>query len=247
MTVQYVFKRYETKYLLSDEQRDSLMALMDGRMADDPYGPSTVRSIYFDTPDYLLARRSIDGMAYKEKIRLRSYGTPTETSPVFFELKKKCKGVSYKRRTATTFPRALAFARGEVEPEGQIERELLYSVERYEGLRPAMLVSYEREAYFACGDETFRMTFDRHIRYRTHDVERLADGLDIGLMRPRTSLLEVKSPGALPLWLVGWLTEQRLRKVSFSKYGMAYRHELGAGRVRVGRRMPARHLAYGIA
>ena len=35
---------------------------------------------------------------YKEKFRLRSYGVPGPEDTVFLELKKKYKGVIYKRR-----------------------------------------------------------------------------------------------------------------------------------------------------
>jgi hypothetical protein len=38
-----------------------------------------------------LIRNSLEKPVYKEKLRLRSYGTPTEGDKVFVELKKKYK------------------------------------------------------------------------------------------------------------------------------------------------------------
>lgn len=44
-------------------------------MAVDQLGKHTINNIYYDTPDNLLIRRSIEKTVYKEKLRLRSYGT----------------------------------------------------------------------------------------------------------------------------------------------------------------------------
>ena len=44
---------------------------------------------YYDTPDSLLIRRSLDKPLYKEKLRLRSYGIPSMDTTVYLEIKKK--------------------------------------------------------------------------------------------------------------------------------------------------------------
>ncbi len=55
---------------------------------------------------YANVRYSLEGPLFKEKMRLRSYGTPEVDSTVYRELKKKFKKVGYKPRIATT-PRAM--------------------------------------------------------------------------------------------------------------------------------------------
>ena len=94
------FKRTEKKYLLSSGLFDALWARIGDRMEPDDYPRSTVCSIYYDTDDYRLIRNSIEGPVYKEKLRLRSYHVPGPEDPVFVELKKKYKGVVYKRRVS---------------------------------------------------------------------------------------------------------------------------------------------------
>ena len=47
---------------------------------------------------YRLIRASLEKPAYKEKLRLRSYGVTEPGGEVFLELKKKYKGIVYKRR-----------------------------------------------------------------------------------------------------------------------------------------------------
>ena len=71
-------------------------------MIADEHGVSTICSLYFDTPDYLLIQRSMEHPVYKEKLRLRSYGTADKDTTVFVELKKKYESVVYKRRIAMT-------------------------------------------------------------------------------------------------------------------------------------------------
>ena len=36
-------------------------------------------------------------------------------------------------------------------------------------------------------------------------------------------LMEIKTPGGIPLWMTNFLTEQKIYKTSFSKYGAAYK------------------------
>ena len=109
MAVQTVFKRFEIKYIITEDQCEKLKALFTPYMKGDEYGNSTIKNIYFDTPSYLLIRNSIDKPIYKEKLRLRGYGDISPDSPVFLEVKKKYKGVVYKRRLALSERQATAW------------------------------------------------------------------------------------------------------------------------------------------
>ena len=100
MANQMVFKRYEIKYLMTHSQRDAVLEAMEPYMSMDAYGHSSIRNIYYDTPDFRLIRESLDKPVYKEKLRVRSYGPASAGDEVFVELKKKVQGVVYKRRIA---------------------------------------------------------------------------------------------------------------------------------------------------
>lgn len=76
METAYIFKRIERKYLLDEVTKKRLLQRMKGELLLDEYGKSTICSLYLDTPDHRIIRSSIDAGAYKEKLRLRSYGTP---------------------------------------------------------------------------------------------------------------------------------------------------------------------------
>lgn len=128
-----VFERHEKKYRLSEEKYLLLTKRLAKHMKGDQYGKHTICSLYCDTDDYLLIRRSIEKPKYKEKLRLRSYGMPTPDSTVFLELKKKLDGVTYKRRIPLTLAEAERYLSDGQLPEktGQILEEIDWFIKFY--------------------------------------------------------------------------------------------------------------------
>jgi hypothetical protein len=223
MTNQMVFKRYELKYMLTKDQRDQILERMNDYMAADKFGRSTILSLYLDTPDYLLIRRSLEKPTYKEKLRLRSYGVADKDTEVFLELKKKYNSVVYKRREGMTEAELETYLASSLpNKDTQIMREIDYSMKLYPNLAPAMMLSYDREAFYGKNDHEFRMTFDNNILWRTEDLSLCSPVYGTPLLRPDQVLLEVKTAGAIPLWLVHTFTELDICQTSFSKYGSAY-------------------------
>ena len=222
-----VMKRYEMKYLLNGEQTRLFREKLQGHMQIDQYGKTSIASLYYDTPNYQLIRSSLEKPAFKEKIRLRSYGLATEESPVFLEMKRKANGVVYKRRIQTTIPLASQFFTEEnnVYDGGQITREITAFRDHYQMLRPTCLIIYDRIAYFE-PDGDLRLTIDENPRYRLDDLTLTKSMNGIPLLDPGWTILEIKVQNAMPLWLTSILTECGVRKGSFSKYGEAYRRQL---------------------
>jgi hypothetical protein len=217
------FKRYEIKYILTLQQAYELKKLMMEYMIADKYGNSTICNIYFDTPDFLLIRRSMDKPFYKEKLRLRSYGVSSHDGTVYAELKKKYDSVVYKRRIDMKESDAMKCLAGDgALPDCQIGREIGYCFERYKGLAPRVFLSYERQAFFGKDNEDFRMTFDKNIIWRDYDLSLCKGVYGNSVLRENQVLLEVKIADALPLWLVKFFSEHKIYKSSFSKYGAAY-------------------------
>lgn len=224
MRNQNVFARYEIKYLISKEQREDIQRLMTAHMSEDEYGRSTILNVYLDTPDYRLIRRSLESPVYKEKLRLRSYGTAKGDTTVFLELKKKYESVVYKRRISMTEADAedYLFAGGKLQ-DSQIGREIDYAFSYYGNLQPRVFLSYEREAFYAKNDASFRMTFDENILWRDWDLSLREGVYGMPILKDDEVLLEIKTAGAIPLWLTAWLSGNHIYKTSFSKYGCAYR------------------------
>lgn len=223
-----VFRRRELKFLLNAQQREAVEQVLRERMVPDSHGRSTICNLYYDTPDYRLIRRSLERPVYKEKLRLRSYGPARPGADVFLEMKKKYKGVVYKRRVHVTEQEAAAFMqrRAPLPQDSQISREMVYFRDFYGDLAPRVYLSYEREAWYDRTDRGFRMTLDRNIRYRTTDLSLAIPASGREILDPELSLLEVKAEGAVPLWLVEHLSANQIHKQSFTKYGRAYQQLL---------------------
>ena len=219
-----VFRRKEQKYLLDDRQRRAFIEQMEVHMQPDKYPRSSIRNIYYDTPDYRLIRRSLEKPVYKEKLRLRSYGVVTEDTDVFLEMKKKYKGVVYKRRVGVSEEEAKAFMErlAGLPKDNQIAREMIYFRDFYESLAPRVYLCYEREAWYDPVDSGFRMTLDRNICYRTTDLSLALPCGGKKILPDHMSLLEVKASGGIPMWLTEHLSRNHIHKQSFSKYGRAY-------------------------
>ena len=224
MAIQTTFERYELKYLLDPRQKARVLEAMEPYMALDNYGRTTIRNIYMDTGSYRLIRRSLEKPAYKEKLRIRSYQQVGPEDGVFVELKKKYKSVVYKRRLV--LPQAQvtrSFALGLPLPDNsQIGREIQYFRDYYDDLRPAVYLSYEREAYYERGGGDFRVTFDENILYRREELSLESQPYGTPILAEGSTLMELKISGGIPLWMSHVLNRCGIYKTSFSKYGTAY-------------------------
>ncbi len=218
------FKRYELKYKLTKEQYGLLITAMPNEMQLDQYGRHKISNIYFDTEDYRVIRHSLEKPKYKEKLRIRCYGEPSESTIVFIELKKKFNGIVYKRRVYSEQSKVFSYlCTGEKTVEqSQILREIDYFKKSYDEIKPKVYLSYEREAFFSTLDENFRLTFDFNIRARSSDVSLFSSDDDMEVLPTNYVLLEVKTVRGLPNWFLQFLGDNKIYKTSFSKYGTAY-------------------------
>ena len=221
---QSVFERYEKKYVITGAQKEKLLSAINGRLVPDEFGESTVCNLYFDTPDYRLIRASMERPVYKEKLRLRSYGIPDENSNVFVELKKKYKGVVYKRRINMTYGEAVDFLcrRNFPRADTQVYGEIAYFMGFYRSLRPTVSIFCDRTAYFSSEDRNVRVTFDRNIRFRNQMLDLSTGSQGVKLLDSGLYVMEVKTLGSVPLWFSSALDGLEIYPRAFSKYGKAY-------------------------
>lgn len=257
-----VFERKEVKYRLGACQYQAILQALAGRMGVDAFGLTRITSRYYDTPERMLIERSLDKPLYKEKLRVRSYGVQDTDGRAFVEIKKKYRGIVYKRRIGCSSMAARAYLRGmsyedacaryplsdpfmaaeSVAPRSiQIAREIDQFMLRYQPLLPSMLIACDRTAYAplstlgeaaaeVAGDtpDELRITFDANISYCDLLAVRGARGAEAAgnrapLLAAGEVVMEIKSIGPYPLWLVHALDACRAYPSSFSKYGEAYR------------------------
>ena len=225
--IQTCFKRIEKKYLLSKAQYYAMLSGIENTMEPDFYTNYAISNVYYDTCNYDLIRTFLEKPVYKEKLRLRSYGTPAGDDEVFVELKKKFDGIVYKRRITMTADEAIeSLANGHIGRTDQISREINWFLHTYEP-QPMAYIRYDREAFAGIEDPNLRLTFDTNLRGRSWNVDLREGDYGYSIIPQDTILMEIKIPGSAPLWLAHLLSRNNIHDVSFSKYGTHYKQLIG--------------------
>lgn len=226
-----VFNRSECKFLIEKDVYEVLsnellkyMEMDDHSKADDFY---TISNLYYDSEDNYMIRNSLAKPRYKEKLRLRAYGVPKENEKVYLEIKKKFNGVVNKRRTSIRVNEAYEFIKTKEKPEyknymnKQVISELEYMLKLYD-VEPKLYLAYDRKAMFGKEDKEVRITFDTNVRTRRYDLKLEAGDHGEPLLEDGKCIMEIKVEKNIPLWLVKLLSEHKIYKSSFSKYGKEY-------------------------
>ena len=219
-----IFRRVEKKYILDKDQYEKILPELKKYMDEDSHGQSTICNVYFDSDDYSLIRHSITKPYYKEKVRVRSYNTPTLDSKVYLEIKRKVNKVVGKRRIEMPLDDFYNYLK---DPDSldvknkQIKEELDYTF-KYWDLKPKMYICYDRIALYEKNNNDFRATFDKNILARQDNLK-LEDGsYGTDILGKDLYVLEIKTLGTIPLWFAKLINELDIKPGNFSKYGEAY-------------------------
>lgn len=228
--------RNEYKFLVPNDLVDRIRAELMPYMEIDPFAGKqssneyVVRSIYYDSPRLDCYYEKYDGVGVRRKFRIRGYNQPDEKSIVFLEIKRKYMNFITKDRAPLLHSDLAEFLESPeiekriisfsgTEQEQMDAKHFLYYYFR-QGLRPAVLVVYDREAFLGRFDSTLRITFDKNLRgaiFPSLDMLYSEDRLSPA-MRDHF-VLEVKFfRGALPAWAIAMLQRYNLRRMAISKY-----------------------------
>lgn len=227
------FKRYELKYILDTQQYNAVTDGIAPYVDADKYciGGKTYSlfNIYYDTDDYDIIRHSVSKPPFKEKLRLRSYyENPGPSDKVFIELKKKADGCVNKRRVTMEYSEALEFLEtGKYKKSGDymhdmVSREIEHFLKSHK-VKPKAFIAYDRSAFFLKTDSKIRLTFDTNVRGGPADGG-LSDCTP--LLDDGKYLMEIKVSDHIPLPIVRVLTENRVFRHGFSKYGTYYMNNI---------------------
>jgi len=232
------FRRLEMKYLVDRTRRTALTRVLAALMQPDrhasPDGFYTVRSLYFDTPDYMAYHQKLAGMAVRHKLRVRAYGVDVSQVPlVRMEVKSRYLNSIYK--IAKDVPRDVylevercllrrTFPPLEYLEEGILPREF-FRLQRQYNMEPKVIVEYRRQAFERVELTRTRVNFD--------DDLRASRGLTLfgplrsarPILRPGHAILEIKVDGWLPDWVHRLIANYDLQDQALSKYCYAVRSE----------------------
>lgn len=192
----------------------------------------TVRSVYYDTPDFDCYDDKIEGLKLRMKFRIRGYNTREKDSLVFLEIKRKNGPFIEKNRApllrddiealfSTRNLDKYIISMSNSEKEKDDARRFLYHFYS-KGLRPAVLVIYDREPFGGKFDPTLRITFDKNLRSTLFPtLNMLYEEQQIKFARPGYCIFEVKFFTGLPHWIQDIVTRYELPRLALSKYAMS--------------------------
>ena len=238
--IETIFKRIETKYVVSKEILDQLIQDLKEFMVEDDYPISTISNIYFDTEDFDVLQEDRLGNKHKEKVRMRTYlSQPKADSQVFLEIKtKNQEGVGRKFRLLSTPSSIINFmTKGRLDPtitdKVVIEKVKKLHQDYKQAIKPRMYIYYDRyslkeKKYIEGYDyNKIRVTIDQNLVYRDENVNLFAGNHGDALLDDNTVIMEIKAPGNKTQWLQDILDKYGLMEHKFSKYSCAYHKSQG--------------------
>ncbi len=159
--------RHEWKHEITAADRLILSARLSAVARRDSHGRDgryEIRSLYFDDPRDTALREKLDGVARREKFRIRCYGG--DASYICLEKKIKQDGLCGKRSVLLSAQEVQRILEGDLGWMAGCGRPLVQEFlckMRDGGLRPKTIVDYTRDAYvFPAGN--VRVTLDYNIR-----------------------------------------------------------------------------------
>lgn len=222
--------RHELKYQIDYGRYLAVRQRVRSVMKLDPHAESEgsyrIRSIYFDNLDDKALREKTDGVDQRKKFRIRYYNDDFS----FITLEKKIKqgGLCKKLDARVSLEEVQKLLKGDrawmMLREDPLVREL-YVRMKTEGLKPRVLVSYEREPYvYPAGN--VRVTFDSNIRTSLYHQSFLEPQVwDISAEEQKGQVvLEVKYDDFLPEVISHLIQTEGIRQQAFSKYGACRRY-----------------------
>ncbi|MBE0639453.1 MAG: polyphosphate polymerase domain-containing protein [Bacteroidales bacterium] len=228
--------RYEFKYFVPNSKMDMLRSMISPFMKYDKFAEKmpdhqyTVRSIYFDTPEYNCYFEKLEGIKHRKKFRLRGYNLPGEDNvKVFFEIKRKYEDPIMKNRAPAEYEKALSmFNGGSVNdylpdktkyPLAEDNLKRFFYHFHSDHLRPIITVIYEREAFIGLHDEGIRVTFDKNLRSVAFpSIDELYNEERVRRSLKDKFILEVKFNDHYPAWMKSIIGTLGLKRQSASKY-----------------------------
>ncbi len=219
--------RHELKYTISRLEDKVLSSRLPGILPRDrnagPDGTYRITSLYFDTPTDTALRQKLDGVARREKFRIRYYGDQAEL--LRLEKKMKLGSLTAKESARLTRQEAEGILRGDIDfllHRGEPLLTEFYSKLR-SGLQPKSIVVYDREA-FTYGPGNVRITLDRNVRTSLRCTDFLNPSRLHICAGEGETVLEVKYDEYLPD-IVRLAVQTESRQTAYSKYAVCRRFD----------------------
>lgn len=214
--------RVEDKYCCSIQEMYYLQRVLGAVLQSDSNESSvegySISSLYFDDWEDSCLRDTVDGTEIRCKYRIRIYNHSLDT--IKLEVKEKLDSRIYKKSRNITQGQMRQLMCGEcIENIGSMEdpATLFNLAIRTRGLRPRVIVTYERKAFiYQAGN--VRITFDRNVR-----ADRFVENFgkpdsEYDWLRVQDAVLEVKYDEFIPSFILQLLEIGNMQQTTYSKY-----------------------------
>lgn len=214
--------RVEDKYNCTEPELYMLQSRMEAVLRPDsnegdPEG-YRITSLYFDDLADSCLQDTVDGVNLRNKYRIRIYNDSLDV--IKLEVKTKKDNRILKRSKTITRAQMESLMRGDcIEDEGAAEdpATLFNLAVRTQGLKPKVIVAYERKAYvYEPGN--VRITFDRNVRASSRVENFGQKNISYDFLREYDKVLEVKYDAFIPDFLLQLLELGNMRQSAYSKY-----------------------------
>lgn len=175
---------------------------------------------------FIELKKKCDGIVYKRRITTEAVLSGSFLENSFLQNPLQASTFSNDTSSDGSFS-AGTFSAGTFSENsyGQIGREICWFQNQYH-TKPKVFIGYDRLAFTGISDTDFRITFDTNMRWRDTDLNLCLGDDGQPLLSDDRILMEIKMPGACPLWLSRLLSEEKIFPVSFSKYGTCYQEHI---------------------
>lgn len=194
--------RIEKKYLISTSQKNEMLKKLKVKLIFDEYsihGLYSVRTLYFDTPDFQDYHDKVNEVPVRKGLRVRIYSTNNKTAKI--ELKSKDNKIQSKISLKINRNDVEELVKGNYEClknyEGEVA-EQIYSIMKNNNYKPAALILYDRYA-FKDPDTKLRVTIDSDLRTTNKEFDLWSENINGQLVSsPEEHILEVKLVDKIP-------------------------------------------------
>ncbi len=214
--------RVEDKYNCTDAQLVTLQSRMEAVLKPDVNEGGAegyrVTSLYFDDLTDSCLQDTVDGVNRRNKYRIRIYNDALDV--IKLEVKTKRDSRIMKRSKTITRAQMESLMRGECIEDSASDSDpatLFNLAIRTQGLRPKVIVAYERKAYvYEPGN--VRITFDRNVRASSRVEAFGQKNISYDFLREYDKVLEVKYDAFIPDFLLQLLETGNMQQSAYSKY-----------------------------
>ncbi|MCI8322203.1 MAG: polyphosphate polymerase domain-containing protein [Lachnospiraceae bacterium] len=214
--------RAEDKYNCTEAELYMLQSRMEAALRSDVNEGGSdgyrISSLYFDDIRDSCLQDTVDGVNRRNKYRIRIYNDSLDV--IKLEVKSKKNNRIQKRSKTISKAQMESLMRGECIEDGASAKDpatLFNLAIRTQGLRPKVIVTYERKAYvYEPGN--VRITLDRNVRASSR-VEAFGEkNISYDFLREYDKVLEVKYDELIPGFLLQLLELGNMQQSAYSKY-----------------------------